>query len=125
MKLYRGDNETMKPELTSGVWLTSDRDAAEFYADTVHSYDFDADDVLDLRSLGVGDDDCREALVAELEYLRIDDAAKFRGGWEELYLLCERDDFRAAVRASGYTAVAVQQWHADMSDEPYDSWIVA
>jgi len=125
MKLYRGDNEATKPELISGTWLTDDRDAAEFYADTVHSYDFDADDVLDLRSLGVGDDDCRDALVTELKDAGISDAVKFRGGWVELYLLCERDDFRAAVRAAGYTAIAVQQWHADMSDEAYDSWMVA
>jgi hypothetical protein len=124
MKLYRGDDNTLPPALTSGTWLTSDRDAAEFYASTVHSYEVDMEDVLDLRSLGVGDDDCRDALVTLLADAGVPDAASFRGGWEELYQLCEQPAFQAAVRADGYTAVAVQQWNSDMSDEPYDSWMV-
>jgi hypothetical protein len=41
-----------------------------------------------------------------------------------LYQLCEREDFRAAVRAAGYLLVAVQQWNADLSDQPYGSWMV-
>ena len=122
MKLFRGDDNA-KPELTSGVWLTDDREAAEFYG-SVHSYDICPDGVLDLRGLGVGDDDCRDALVDELQESGVA-VRSFRFGWVELYQLCEREDFRAAVRAAGYLLVAVQQWNADLSDQPYDSWMVA
>lgn len=123
MKLFRGDDSAARPELASGVWLTDDRQAAEFYGN-VHSYDICPDGVLDLRALGVGDDDCRDALIDELQECGVA-VQSFRFGWVELYQLCEREDFRAAVRTAGFSLVAVQQWNADLSDQPYDSWMVA
>ena len=126
MKLYRGGEKQARSTTLVGVWLTDDRSVAEWYGG-VRTYAFDDDDdILDLRGLGVGDgedpDSC-ESLVAELLAAGVSSAESFGGGWCELYQLCERPAFRDAVLDAGYSMVACRQWHADMGESPYDSWL--
>lgn len=118
--LYRGDtSRPERPEITAGTWLTDDAKVAAWYG-CAHRYELDLT-TLDLTALGVGDGDDDEQVAALRDALS--DAGIEVNGLRlhetEIYMVVEHAETQEAIRAAGYDSVAVEQWHADLSDEPY------
>lgn len=130
MTYYRGDQRRpTPPALTPGTWLTPEPDIAAWYGE---AYRYDLPDdlrILDLRPLGIGDGED----VAQVDALRatLDDAGIDTTGlrlhYAEIFLVVQQPAFVTAAQLAGYDAVAVMQWHADLSSDPYEAllWVRA
>ena len=118
--LYRGDtSRPVRPEITAGTWLTESAEVAAWYGNA-NRYELDLH-TLDLTDLGVGDGD-DSAQVEALREKLVDAGVNVDGlrlHLTEIYMVVEEKEAQAAIRAGGFDSVAVEQWNADLSDEPY------